>query len=433
MKPKSSLSQQSIHNALLRLYYFARFVVQGFVAGNGLRTASALAYTTLLSLVPLFTVVYSVVAAFPAFQGVEEQVRAFIFNNFVPTSGEIVQKYLLDFSQKTSNLTSFGILFLILSALLMLKTIDAAFNSIWGITNRRTPMGSFMMYWAVLTLGPLLIGAGVFVTSSLLSMEWFKEMNSASWLPILPFVSSTVAFSLFYMMIPNRQVPWRNALIGGLIAASMFDLAKRGFVFYVSTSTANETIYGALAVVPLFLLWIYLSWIIVLIGAQMTYALSVFNWQSATAKIHEVDNQFFQAYLLLGHMWQAQNEGKPLTVQHLMQRERWHDEEALLYVLKKLENAHWIGRLERNRWALLRDLQETDLLDLYHLMAGGLASLPQAEEAGWAQNLQIVLERLNTQTVDIMNIPLKQLYLNPETPAAQMQPAEKTVEAATDN
>lgn len=400
------------------LYAFIRFTLRGFVNDNGLRTASALAYTTLLSLVPLFTVIYSMLSAFPAFQEVEENIREFIFANFVPASGTVVQNYLLSFTQKTSKLTSFGIGFLIISALLMLKTIDNAFNSLWGITRRRSPMASFIVYWAILTLGPLLIGAGVFVTSSLLSLPWFKDLEISSWLALLPFISSSVAFTLFYIIVPNRPVPWRNAVLGALIAAALFGAAKTGFALYVSNSTANETIYGALAVIPFFLGWIYLSWVIILLGAQITYALTVFNWHSGNEQIHEVDNNFMLAYRLIGHLWEAQCRGDSIQPEQLMLNEHWDSETALMDVVHTLEKAQWVGRMERNRWVLLRDLGELRLVDLYRLMAGGLHSLSNGHDDAWEYNLRPVLVQLNEHTETVMHMPLKQLYQSQEAQTA---------------
>ncbi len=404
----------SCQGLLLRAWHFGRFLVQRFIEDNCLQIASSLAYTSLLSLVPLMALIFNTFSAFPMFKSVEADIQNFIFSNFVPASGEVIRSYLETFQAQTSKLTIVGIGFLIITALLMLETIDNALNRIWRSRRQRSPIRSFMVYWSILTLGPLLIGVGVFATSYLISMPWLSDVERTTWqnlLAWLPFFTTTVAFTLLYMIIPNRNVPWIPGVTGGLLAAILFEVAKKGFALYAVNTDAYQTIYGTLATIPLFLIWIYVSWVVILLGAEITYCLTIFRWEEdCCPEMHESDNSFMRAYRVVGHLWQAQCQGQGRSTENLLEQENWSDELRLRWILEKLEQARWVYRTENEQWLLARDLGENTLLDLYRLMSGGLLSNLPPHSDHWTHNLQPLLGRLNQCTIEVMNLPLKQLY-----------------------
>ncbi len=252
-----------------------------FLKRRGFQTASSLAYTTLLSLVPLIAVMFSFFSHMPVFKDINEVIQEFVFNNFVPAFGSTVQDYLIDFSMKASQLTTTGICILIIIALMLMATIDSALNHIWHVSDKRNPTTRFLIYWAILTLGPILLGVGLYSTSYILALPVVDTVDASlqfktHLLTLTPFITTSIAFFLLYVLVPNCDVKVRNAVIGGIMAALLFELAKFGFGFYVK-AVPTEAIYGALAVMPVFLIWIYLSWVIVLLGAQMAYTLSVFK------------------------------------------------------------------------------------------------------------------------------------------------------------
>ncbi len=401
---------------------FYLFVQNRFIEDNALGSASALAYTTLLSLIPLLVVTYAILTAFPLFTNAEEQLRSFIFRNLVPASGEVVQEYIMQFMQHSSRLTAVGVASLVVTALLMLQTIDVSLNRIWRTTQDRPLIRSFMIYWVVLTLGPLLIGAGAFVTASLLSIPWLAQMQDSLWLIWLPFVSSTMAFALFYMIIPNRLVPFRHALLGGLFAAALFGLAKKAFALYAIHSSVYQTLYGVMSVIPMFLVWIYVSWVVVLLGAEVTYCLGVFNWKHADTEVHETDNRFLLAFRLLGYLWEAQCKGKGMTEKFLYTKEPNQPIDLVNAILIQLEQGAYVTRIDRNQWLLVRDLGEIKLIDLYRLMSGGFSHLTANEHNAdnepthpWDEQLHPILARLQGQASQLMDVPLKILYQHPET------------------
>ncbi len=172
-----------------------------------------------------------------------------------------------------------GILFLVVTSILMMKNIEAALNRIWRVAEPRKGLSSFLLYWAVLSLGPILIGLGLLLTSYIASLSFVSSatemVGRARLLSILPPLFSALAFMLLYVVVPNCHVPLRNAAIGGLFAAILFEIAKRGFVQFVTLSPSYQLIYGAFAAVPLFLVWVYISWGIILLGAELTRLLTV--------------------------------------------------------------------------------------------------------------------------------------------------------------
>ena len=238
-----------------------------------LQSAAALAYTTLLALVPLVTVVFSTLSLFPVFEQWVEVAEIFIFDNFVPASGAVVHQYLEGFSAKVGSLTAIGLVSLLLTALLLLATIENAMNSIWGVKGGRRTAQRIMVYWTLLTLAPLMIIASLAISSFLITSA-LQDRYGGTYgvlemvVPVLPFLLEVVAFVMLYYLVPNYRTRFVHALIGAVIAAVLFELAKIGFTWYLSTFDAFEVIYGALGVIPIFLIWIYISWLVILIGAR---------------------------------------------------------------------------------------------------------------------------------------------------------------------
>ncbi|SFQ05816.1 membrane protein [Geopseudomonas sagittaria] len=244
-----------------------RFVVHlvgRFFADRGPQSAAALTYTTLFAVVPLMTVTFVMLAAVPAFRDLGEPIQAFIFRNFVPSAGEQVQAYLRGFSTQARELTWLGVAVLVATALLTLHTIEDAFNHIWRVRRARRGLSSFLLYWAILSLGPLLLGlgfaAGTYVTSLQLISGPRALPGAGTLIGLMPLLTGIAAFTLLYAAVPNTRVPLRHALLGGCFSALAFEVAKALFALYVSQFPGYQLIYGAFAAVPLFLLWIYLAW-----------------------------------------------------------------------------------------------------------------------------------------------------------------------------
>lgn len=396
---------------------FGRYFVQCVATGKSMQVASALAYTTLLSLVPLAAVAFGFLDALPGFSRFEEIIREFVFDNFVPAFGETVDEYLSRFTGKATQLTLTGVLALIVIALMLMATIENAFNHIWRVSELRRPVTRFLIYWLLLTLGPILIGIGLASTSYFLSLPALDSLSGwfqlRKWLlPVIPFLSTAIALTLLYILIPNCHVPARNAVIGGISAAVLFESAKFGFGYYVKTVPTYQVIYGALAVLPVFLVWLYVSWVVVLLGAQLTYSLSTFRPGDRAAE-PERDWDLIDVCLLLAHLWQAQREGIGLTLEQLGALEPDLPVEHIIRILETLQTDNWIWQKyeEEGQWILTRDLSEQTLLDLHHLMPSKLPEVHASRipRSDIERALQQVFNRYRESVSETLSVPIKPL------------------------
>ena len=363
---------------------FPAFLLRRMVADRLLQSAASLAYTTLLSLVPLTVVVFSLLTAFPVFDNLSSDIQHFVFSNFVPAAGEVVEEHLSGFADKASRLTATGILFLVIAAVLLIASIDQAFNMIWHTRRKRNALYGFMMYWALLTLAPLLMGVSIAVTSYLTSIPFLSDAADTlggrqQLLRFAPFFLSAIAFTLIYVIVPNVRVRLRHAIPGGLLAAALFEVAKRGFAFFVTQFPTYEMIYGALAAVPIFLVWIYLCWLIALTGAEFTYCLGM--WRKGGVEPGMQSGDFLLAFRLAGHLVAAQRDGQACSLQQLDRLEEEAGEAAILATLEPLAAARLVHRTEEGDWAFSRPSAQLTLADIFR---AGEFVLP-AVDAAWAE------------------------------------------------
>ena len=249
--------------------------------------AGNLAYVSLLSLVPLIAVVFALFAAFPMFSDVSVQLRHFIFANFIPATGDVIQRYIEQFVANSNKMTAVGACGLIVTALLLMYSIDNALNTIWRSKRTRPKVYSFAVYWMILTLGPLLAGASLAISSYLLSLRWASDLNTVidNVLRIFPLVLSWLSFWLLYSIVPTTRVPNRDAVIGAFVAAVLFETGKKGFALYITMFPSYQLIYGVLAVIPILFVWVYWTWCIVLLGAEITVTLGEYRKLKQAAEL----------------------------------------------------------------------------------------------------------------------------------------------------
>ena len=409
---------------------FLAYLGNKFTKDRCLRSAAALCYTTLLSLVPLTAVAFSIFAAFPVFETLADDIQTFVFNNFVPAAGEVVQEYLLQFTEKASKLTTVGIIFLILSALLLMNTIEGALNDIWYVTSTRNFMSKFMVYWAVLTLGPVLMGASLAITSYLTSLPLFSGTELMTGLKtrllgMLPFLATTLACTLMYTAIPNTQVPIRKAVIGALVAATLFELAKKGFAYYVTNFPTYEMVYGALATIPVFLVWVYLSWTVILLGAELTYCLTHFQGSLDAAKTSSGQN-LIHNFRVLGRLWHAQRAASPPTLDTIVAADASLDEASAAEALARLERAGLVHRTVNEQWALSKDMSVLTLADLLRAEALEIPEIQQTlvKDNLWDKALFQQFSNAAATSHEALGVKLQPLYEIPETLPKEQQSAQ---------
>ncbi|MFO0326254.1 MAG: YihY family inner membrane protein, partial [Burkholderiales bacterium] len=268
-----------VMNLLRNSVAYAVFVAGRIVRDRCLTVAGSLTFTTLLALVPLFTVTVTLTSRLPYTREVIQLTKNFILKNFVPDmASRMVGTYVDQFAANATRLTTIGLLIVIASAIMLLLTIENAFNDIWRAARKRRWWHRLRWAITLLAAGPLLLGASLSATLYLVrlsriferSMPWLDD----SLLRALPWLMTTLLLYLAYRWIPNRWVPPRHALIGAALAAVLFELMKSGFVLYIAKVPTYNVVYGAFASVPVFLLWLFLCWLVVLLGAEIAATLS---------------------------------------------------------------------------------------------------------------------------------------------------------------
>lgn len=358
---------------------FLRYVGYRLRDDRCTQMAASLTFTTLLSVVPLITIALTLFSAFPVFGDFSVHIKEFILSNMIPeTGGRMITYYMEQFAESASRLTAVGIAFLAVTAMLLMLTIDNAFNMIWRVTRARSLLQRVLVYWAVITLAPLLVGASLSLTSWLVgfSAEYAKEVPALRMdvLKLLPVLLTTAAFTLLFRVVPNRYVPMRHAIIGGLVAAVTFELMNRGFAFYISHFPTYKLVYGAFASVPIFLLWVYLSWLTVLFGAIITASLS--HWRSTHSLRLDQAAKLYYAVSILKQMHKGLAKGEVQTLQGLSRQLHigYDDVERLL---EKLSGARIVGKLAGTGWSMVRAPEAVELAELLKLFLLDTAMLPR--------------------------------------------------------
>ncbi|OOH88887.1 hypothetical protein BMT54_08150 [Pasteurellaceae bacterium 15-036681] len=265
--------------AFLKLFFY-RFQQNKIGIYSGYLT-----YSTLLAIVPLIMVVFSVFTLLPIFDEATNQLKELVYDNFAPNAGNMVQEYLDMFVANSKKMGIVSIGGLVVVAVMLISSIDNALNEIWHNTKPRSKVLSFGIYLGVLIFGPILAGASIAISSYIFSLEMFSEQGVFSFsqylLKFVPFVLTWLMFSLVYSTVPNTKVSFKHSAIGALIAALFFTLGKQAFVWYITTFPSYQAIYGVLAIIPIMIVWIHLSWKMVLLGGQVASVLKDFEMINA--------------------------------------------------------------------------------------------------------------------------------------------------------
>ncbi|WP_109126924.1 YihY family inner membrane protein [Dyella sp. C11] len=352
-----------------RLHSFRRFLWQRFIDDKCFETAGALSYTTLVSLVPLIVASLAIFAAFPAFADARSTLIGFAFDNFMPAAGVRVQEYLDGFADNASKLTGISVLVMFFSALSMMVSVEDRMNRIWRVQRQRGWVSRLLLYWAALTLGPILIVGGIAVASLATALPMLSDAATSLNLKerlvtVLPFTVTFLTLMLIYMVVPNRRVHWRNAAIGALMGAILFEVGRWGFARFIHHAHTYQQVYGVLAALPIFLLWIYLSWVIVILCASVAASLSAFDYLPPSEYLPK-DAELLGLLVVLGHFIEAQRNGckiNPDTVR--AQEPRLHRESIVNYFLD-LQRAGVVQGEVGAGWMLSRSLDSTDLMRVY--------------------------------------------------------------------
>jgi len=257
---------------------FVFFLARRIYRDHCAQIAASLTYTSLLAFVPLLVVGFAILSKLSLFPELVGSLQTAILQVFTPDVGQDVEQYIQGIVNRGIKLPVLSFIALIITAVMMLYTIDNTLNRIWRIDHKRRSLFSFGVYLFVVLSGPLLLGSSLAITTYLLSQSMaLSEAMGTNWLASVPWLVTFVAFTALYRWVPNTHVGWKYALAGGLVAMLLFEMAKWSFALYIKWVPTYGLLYGTLAAIPLALVWLYLSWLVVLVGAETARCLAVFT------------------------------------------------------------------------------------------------------------------------------------------------------------
>ena len=398
-------------------FQFVLFVIRRFEADRCREQAGSLTYTTLFAVVPMLTVFLVIISSIKALEPARQQLQLLIYSNFLPKTTIAFDKALNAFTDKSSNLTVIGVLFLFITTVMMLTSIETVFNRIWRVKETRGGILGFMRYWTIISLGPILLGSAFVISSTAASLNVLSnnfsgyELDGAFVFWCISFSLTILGFFILNWTIPNRSVPIKAAFFAGTFSATLFEMLKHLFGFVMSNFTSYEIIYGAFAAVPIFLLWIFLSWNIVLLGVEISYALTAFNADThkqrkrhAVIMLLDLLELFYQKQ----KVGQSVNESEALEVLGREEIGRWPS-----YV-QILEKQHLIMRTDDNNYVLVRNLSQIDFWSFYSALPYPLPRRKDIEDVcgnnQWMEKIGPALIESDDYLVAKLAIPLSTIF-----------------------
>ncbi len=361
--------------------------------------AGSLTFTTVLAIVPLLAVALALFTAFPQFHDFSDALQAFLTNSLMPpVISENVMSYLNDFAKQASRLTAIGGSFLVITVLLLILSVDKALNEIWRVTKPRGIGQRLLVYWALLTLGPLMTGASLWATA-LLARESFGVIAQIPellefTLKVSPFFVSAAGFAALFVIVPNTKVTPRDAIIGGLLVAALLEIMKLGFAYYVSQVSTYTMIYGAFAALPVFLIWVYLSWLSVLFGAIVAANLPYFRHVRARG-LNQSNDAFNEALSILRLLDQSRTQSTSgLSIRSLSETLEL-TEDQIDKTLASLQDLGWVAQAQvrkREVWVLVCNPSTTSVNPLIKRLLVNRSPLKLEENPALKQALLVYLK-----------------------------------------
>ena len=419
----NQFNQSSLTNAdaprLSRLRDLWRFMQRRLSEEQVHQVAGSLTFTTVLAVVPVMTIAFAIFTTFPLFNTFRDALEAYFVQSLMPRG---VTNTILDnlslFAAKANRLSAVGAVTLVLTAIMMFAIVDRSLNRIWRVKTPRSFTQSLIVYWAIMTLGPLLIGASLSLTT-IVSPVASTLAQQLPWMGTVAAISvslmlMTMFFGLLYLIVPNRLVDWRDALIGGLVAAIAFEMTNRGFAFFITKFPSYRVIYGALAAVPIFLVWVYLFWLITLLGAVLAVALPVVKHERWWHK-PVPGGEFIDAMSVLQVLVHAHQHQGVISLLSIRSKTRLGFDEAES-LLQRLLEAGWVGRVEvvknkasrwlqlargeHDHWTLLINPNKLAVADVMKLFAFSESSHALGREIN-----QLLDRGLSLSLADYFNTP----------------------------
>jgi membrane protein len=406
-------------------YSLRRFTADGCFAASG-----ALSYTTLVSLVPLAVIAFGSLSVFPILAHVHDQLVALVFRNLVPSIGEQAEWWFRAFADSAAQTTAIGVAGIAATGVLLLVTVEDQLNLIWRVTSPRPWVQRVLAYWTLITLGPLLIGISLSLSTYLEiaarqvgiaqeAVAWF----ASSWLHglarVVPAVLEFVTLTLLYCLIPNCAVRWRDGALGAAIATVAIEILKIGFTIYISAASFYQTVYGALAIIPIFLLWMYISWMAVLLGAVVAAALPNWRIDERVGAIPSGGVRLGFTLALIAALARAHRHGAakstPALAAELGVATTVIDEH-----MKPLADAGFVAHTQDGRWVLAWSPETATLHDLYEALHLPLAGRwTDAVSAPWQRLVAPAMDRIVRAETAAMQTTVASLIADTIEPVAR--------------
>ena len=405
-------------------YALHRFSRDGCFAGAG-----ALSYTTLVSLVPLGVIALGILSAFPDFAAVRQELLALVFSNFVPAISEQAAWWFQHFAESAAQATAIGIVGIAATGILLLATVEDLLNALWRVTTPRPWSQRVVAYWTLMTLGPLLVGMSLTLSTYLDSAARHAGLDPtaiaqfASGWPhffarLVPFFLELIACTLLYCLIPNCAVRWRDGALGAAVAAVAVEILKLGFAIYIGAMSSYQTVYGALAAIPIFLLWMYVSWLAVLLGAVVAANLPTWRIDERLAHLTGGGVRLGFSLALIAALARAQRRGATCRTVTLA-RELGVATSVITEHLQHLVRAGFAAPTQDGAWVLGWSPESATLHDLYLALglplAGSWVTRPLAP---WQVQVAPAMERIIRAEAAAMRVTLAELLAEIRAPAA---------------
>lgn len=398
-------------------FMYLRLFVRHFLEDNCTQKAASLTYTTLLSLVPMIAIVLVIFSTVPALESAREQVQQAIYSNLLPSSSRQVSDYINNFAQNYAKFTFVGISVLLFTTITTLITIETAFNQIWRIEDRTGGVKSIIRYVAMVIGIPLILGVAFIASSAIQSVDFLNRQYAgygvdwAIWGQFLSFIVTIGGFIVMYWFIPKVQVPIKNAAIAGIIIAILFELVKRFFGLAITNFTSYEAIYGAFAALPIFLLWLYISWNLILVGVEISYTLTIFDTDEVPVRhpllsLLDMLNLIYKNY----HKGKSTSEKELREVLGRKELPKWHT-----YIAHLIDNG-LIIQTDKAEYTLKTNLNSINLWQFYKTLPyplpikEELIALKEVDYDPWYIEIYDQLKTVEKTSRQSLNMPLAYLF-----------------------
>ena len=408
---------------------FCRYALHRFSRDGCFAAAGALSYTTLVSLVPLGVIALGILSAFPNFVTVRQELLALVFSNFVPQISEQAAWWFQYFAESAAQATAIGIVGIAATGVLLLATVEDQLNALWRVTTPRPWGQRVVAYWTLMTLGPLLVGMSLTLSTYLdtaarragLDPQAIAQLASGwphFFARLVPFVLELVACSLLYCVIPNCAVRWRDGAVGAAVAAILIEILKIGFAIYIGTMSSYQTVYGALAAIPIFLLWMYVSWMAVLLGAVVAANLPTWRVDERLVHLSSGGLRLGFSLALIAALARAQRRGATCRIATLA-AELGVATSVVDEHLQRLARAGFAAPTQDGAWVLGWSPESATLHDLYLALGLPLAGSWLARPVmPWQVQVAPAMERIVKAEAAAMRVTLAELLAEIRAPAA---------------